>query len=228
MELQGRHAARRPARGVQALRLLHAATGTRRSALLRSLQSGQPWEAWSYEPYIALTTSTSDTSRYAEPAGLAPDADALPDGPELHAELPVEEAVLLPGRPGPVQRLRQADGVQLSAGRAQRRRSARRGATSIRGACRWRCGSSSKETVVQSSRRRMPTQGPGGDDPAGPVFCGAAARGAARLLAEAASRSRPGRGCGHPRSRRAGVDAPGAVRFLQQHAHLRALEEHDG
>jgi hypothetical protein len=32
-------------------------------------QSGQPWEIWSYEPYIALTTSTSDTSRYAEPAG---------------------------------------------------------------------------------------------------------------------------------------------------------------
>ncbi|HET7218349.1 MAG TPA: TonB-dependent receptor [Vicinamibacterales bacterium] len=32
-------------------------------------QSGQPWEAWSYEPYIALTTSTSDTARFAEPAG---------------------------------------------------------------------------------------------------------------------------------------------------------------
>ena len=32
-------------------------------------QSGQPWEVWSYEPYIALTTNTSDTSRYAEPAG---------------------------------------------------------------------------------------------------------------------------------------------------------------
>jgi hypothetical protein len=32
-------------------------------------QSGQPWEAWSYEPYIALTTSTSDTARYAERAG---------------------------------------------------------------------------------------------------------------------------------------------------------------
>ena len=32
-------------------------------------QSGQPWETWSYEPYIALTTSTSDASRYAEPAG---------------------------------------------------------------------------------------------------------------------------------------------------------------
>jgi hypothetical protein len=32
-------------------------------------QSGQPWEIWSYEPYIALTTNTSDTNRYAEPAG---------------------------------------------------------------------------------------------------------------------------------------------------------------
>jgi hypothetical protein len=32
-------------------------------------QSGQPWEAWSYEPYIALTTNTSDTARYAEKAG---------------------------------------------------------------------------------------------------------------------------------------------------------------
>lgn len=32
-------------------------------------QSGQPWEFHSYEPYIAQTTSTSDTNRYAEPAG---------------------------------------------------------------------------------------------------------------------------------------------------------------
>jgi Carboxypeptidase regulatory-like domain len=32
-------------------------------------QSGQPWEEWSYEPYKSLTTSTSDTNRYAEPAG---------------------------------------------------------------------------------------------------------------------------------------------------------------
>ncbi len=32
-------------------------------------QSGQPWELHSYEPYIALTTNTSDTNRYAEPAG---------------------------------------------------------------------------------------------------------------------------------------------------------------
>jgi hypothetical protein len=33
-------------------------------------QSGQPWEAWNYELYVPLVgTSTSDTNRYAEPAG---------------------------------------------------------------------------------------------------------------------------------------------------------------
>ena len=32
-------------------------------------QSGQPYQLESYLPYVALTTSTSDTDRYAEPAG---------------------------------------------------------------------------------------------------------------------------------------------------------------
>lgn len=32
-------------------------------------ESGTPWEAWNYELYKSLTTSTSDTIRYAEPAG---------------------------------------------------------------------------------------------------------------------------------------------------------------
>ncbi len=32
-------------------------------------QSGQPWEKHSYLPYASLTTNTSDTDRYAEPAG---------------------------------------------------------------------------------------------------------------------------------------------------------------
>ena len=32
-------------------------------------QSGQPWEAWDVEVYRDLTGSSSDTSRYAEPAG---------------------------------------------------------------------------------------------------------------------------------------------------------------
>jgi hypothetical protein len=32
-------------------------------------QSGTPWEKHSFQPYAALTTNTSDTNRYAEPAG---------------------------------------------------------------------------------------------------------------------------------------------------------------
>jgi hypothetical protein len=32
-------------------------------------QSGQPWETWDFTPYTALTTNTSETNRYAEPAG---------------------------------------------------------------------------------------------------------------------------------------------------------------
>jgi hypothetical protein len=32
-------------------------------------QSGQPWETHSYLPYAALTSSTSNSARYAEPAG---------------------------------------------------------------------------------------------------------------------------------------------------------------
>jgi hypothetical protein len=32
-------------------------------------QSGQPWEAWDVEVYRHLTGSSSDTSRYGEPAG---------------------------------------------------------------------------------------------------------------------------------------------------------------
>jgi hypothetical protein len=33
-------------------------------------QSGQPWETRSYRPYVALTSSTTDSSRYAETAGI--------------------------------------------------------------------------------------------------------------------------------------------------------------
>ena len=32
-------------------------------------QSGQPWETWNVEVYREYTSSSSDTSRYAEPAG---------------------------------------------------------------------------------------------------------------------------------------------------------------
>ena len=43
--------------------------GSATAGALFVAQSGQPWEQWSYEPYRTLTTSTSDTSRFAEPAG---------------------------------------------------------------------------------------------------------------------------------------------------------------
>src|SRR5262245_30948300 len=42
----------------------HATVG-----LFGVVQSGQPWEKWSLEPYRTLTTSTVETNRYAEPAG---------------------------------------------------------------------------------------------------------------------------------------------------------------
>ena len=64
-----RRPARRPPAPAEDLRLPRAAAGTRPPALFGVAQSGQPWEAWSYEPYLALTTTTSDTTRYAEPAG---------------------------------------------------------------------------------------------------------------------------------------------------------------
>ncbi len=42
----------------------HASAGTYIVA-----QSGQPWETWDYSLYSALTTSTNETIKYAEPAG---------------------------------------------------------------------------------------------------------------------------------------------------------------
>ena len=47
----------------------HALPWNATAGLYGVAQSGQPWEAWSYEPYLALTTSTSDTAKFAEPAG---------------------------------------------------------------------------------------------------------------------------------------------------------------
>ena len=43
--------------------------GTATAGVYFVAQSGQPWEQWSYEPYRALTTSTSDVSRFSEQAG---------------------------------------------------------------------------------------------------------------------------------------------------------------
>jgi hypothetical protein len=51
-------------------------------------QSGQPWEKHSFLPYASLTTNTSDTDRYAEPAG-----SRRSDG---HAQLDVNYTQELP------------------------------------------------------------------------------------------------------------------------------------
>ncbi len=47
----------------------HALPWNATAGLYGVAQSGQPWETWSYEPYRAFTTNTSDTARNTEPAG---------------------------------------------------------------------------------------------------------------------------------------------------------------
>jgi len=47
----------------------HALPWNATAGLYGVAQSGQPWEQWSYEPYIALTNETIDTARNSEPAG---------------------------------------------------------------------------------------------------------------------------------------------------------------
>ena len=71
--------------------------GTRRSAPSPSRSRAQPWEEHSYLPYIALTTNTSDTDRYAEPAGSHRSV-ARAARPELHAGAAVPQALQGRGR----------------------------------------------------------------------------------------------------------------------------------
>ena len=110
-------------------------------------QSGQPWETWSYEPYIALTTNTSDTARYAEPAGSRR-TDA-----HWQLDLNYTQNFRLGGRYNaadrgrPVQRDQQADRLQLPAERATTRRFGTPRTSSTRG------GSSSRRDSVLDERR---------------------------------------------------------------------------
>jgi hypothetical protein len=55
-------------------------------------QSGQAWEMWSYEPYIALTTNTSDLIRYAEPAG------SRRTNPHMQMDLKYTQLIPISGR----------------------------------------------------------------------------------------------------------------------------------
>ncbi len=70
----------------------HALPWNATAGLYGVAQSGQPWEAWSYEPYLALTTSTSDTAKFAEPAGSRHTA------PHWQVDLNYTQNVKLSGR----------------------------------------------------------------------------------------------------------------------------------
>ncbi len=84
-------------------------------------QSGQPWETWSYEPYSNLTASTSDTNRYAEPAGINTSRFPLPDRSQLHPELPDRQSVQHPASRRRLQRDQQPDRLRHRAEDPQRR-----------------------------------------------------------------------------------------------------------
>ena len=116
-------------------------------------QSGQPWETWSYEPYLALTTSTSDTARYAEPAGSRHTA------PHWQLDLNYTQNVRLGGRynvqlVGDLFNVANARPATTSSRRSTTPRSARRGTSSTRGASSSRCGSSSDRDAPSPSSGR--------------------------------------------------------------------------
>ncbi len=100
------------------------------------VQSGQPWEKRNYVPYLA-SLDQHDRNGQVRRAGRVPaDADALPARPELHAGLPPEGPVLVPAVRRLVQRVQQANRVQLQPVHRTARSSTRRATTWIRGVCR--------------------------------------------------------------------------------------------
>ena len=56
---------------------VHPAWNATVGAFFVVAQSGQPWETWSYEPYLALTTHTSDIEPLRRAGRLAPHRPAL-------------------------------------------------------------------------------------------------------------------------------------------------------
>ena len=200
---QGRRPARRPPAPAEAVRLSLSWPGTRPSAPSSSPSRASRGRRWSFEPYRALTTSTSDTNRYAEPAGSRRIGLALAARPQLHAELPAAAAasnLQLVGRP--LQRLRQADRLQHPAARRTTRPSARPriffDPRRIQLAARFMFYELEPARAVAepfvSGRRNSRSLAISG-----------------RVVASARCRAR--------------VDPRGPVGLLQQHADLRALEE---
>ena len=58
-----------------------------------SRSRAQPWEAWSYEPYRALTTNDQRHGPLRRAGGRATHARARADRSELHAEHPLRQQV---------------------------------------------------------------------------------------------------------------------------------------
>ena len=91
----------------------HALPWNATAGIYAVAQSGQPWEAWSYEPYIALTTNTSDTARFAEPAGSRITAPHWQVDLNYTQNVRFSRPLQLPDCRGPVQRREPSDRLQL-------------------------------------------------------------------------------------------------------------------
>ena len=77
-------------------------------------QSGQPWEPGTTSPTRSLTTSTSDTNRYAEPAGSRRSDSHYQLDLNYTQNFQLRRALQPPGRRGPLQRVQQADRATTS------------------------------------------------------------------------------------------------------------------
>ncbi len=144
LELQERHAARRPPAPAEALRLPRRFPGTPASALFFLAQSGQPWEI---NGATSRTSPLIDLHERLEPlrrAGrLAAIRLPLAARPELHAELQSDAAVRRPGWPAISSTSSTSRPATTSSRTPTARSSDSRGTTSTRGACRWRRASCS-------------------------------------------------------------------------------------
>ncbi len=112
-------------------------------------QSGQPWEMWSYEPYLPLVgTTTSDPNRYAEPAGSRRSDAHYQMDLNYTQNIRAWRALYLPARRRTCSTCSTSRPDTASSRRSTTRRSASRGCTSIRGGSRSRRVSSSESSQL--------------------------------------------------------------------------------
>ena len=175
-------------------------------------QSGQPWESWSYEPYIAARRHEHERHDPLRGTGRleAHGTVALADGPELHAQPQARPACQCADRGGPVQRVQPSRPATTRNPACTARSSDSRATSTIRAASRSRPGCSSKR--ASGSGLRVQARSPG------PCRLGFGALPEQPLSLN----QHPGRRiCLLARE----LNARGLVGLVQEHAHLRALEE---